>query len=109
MLDSLYDEPSDLSVAATLAPGTGGSPVSLRVMDKTIGIEAEESGVLTIRPAAYLRMAELTDNSLTRDDLDEGTLTIGGKAWRIKAHLLRPNPDGQLAGEVCCFLLDEDA
>lgn len=109
-LDAIYS--SDIAVDASLTPGTGGSAVSVRAIDKTVGIEVSdparfELNQMTIRPAAYVRMSQLGSNSLTRDDLDEGTVTIGAKVWRIKAHMLRPNPDGELNGEVCMFLQDD--
>lgn len=105
-LDAIYA--SDIAVNATLSAGTAGSGLTLRMIDKTVGIEVGEPDdpqVTTILPAAYVRMSELTSNSLTRQDLDNATVTIGGRDWRVKSHLLRPCPDGELAGEVCMFLI----
>ena len=48
-------------------------------------------------------------HALARGDLQGGTLTIDSKAWRIDGHTLRPNPDGELKGEICIFLMDGDA
>jgi hypothetical protein len=106
-LDSIYSSP--IAVEATLAPDSSPGAVTVSVIDKTIGIEivGDNASEMTIKPAAYIRMSELTANGLARGDLNEGTLTINGKAWRIKAHALRPSPDGELTGEVCVFLMDE--
>lgn len=111
-LDSIYE--SEIAVTAQLQPGdgTGSTGIDVAVIDKTIGIEIGgdgDAGLQTIRPAAYVRMATLTANSLDRSDLDNGILTINGKDWRIEAHVLRPSPDGELKGEVCMLLRDEAA
>lgn len=107
-LDSIYASP--IASECTLVPGTGGVPVLIKAIDKTVGVEVFNDSVagMTIRPAAYLRMSDVTSNGLTRGDLDQGTLTISDKTWRIVSHLLRPNPDGELKGEVCVLLMDED-
>lgn len=111
MLDNIYV--SEVAVDAVLITADSGSvTATLKAIDKTVGIEVDDSSeatLLTIRPAAYMRMAELTANSITRTDLDGGTIAINGKTWLIKAHALRPNPDGELKGEVCVFLEGEAA
>lgn len=107
-LDTIYT--SELAVDATFSAGTAGSGLTLRMLDKTVGIEVGEPDnpqVTTVLPAAYVRMAELTSNGLTRADVDGATVNIAGQDWRVKAHILRPRPDGQV--EVCMFLIGAPA
>lgn len=107
MLSAIYSGP--IAADATLTPGSGGSALSVKIIDKTRGLvfSEENADVQTILPAATMRMATLEDNALDRNDLDGGSLTINGKVWTIKAHSLKPNPDGELKGEVVLLLSDE--
>ena len=106
-LENIYE--SDIAVTATLlVPSSGGAEFSVRLIDKTSGIEiSDQQGLQTIRSAAVLRMSTLEDNSILRTDLDNGTVTINSKDWKIQSHLLKPNPDGELKGEVVLLLIDE--
>ena len=104
-LDAIYA--SEIAVDATLDTGTDGDAVSVRAIDKTAGVEVAGKGdASSIRVAAFVRMSQLTGLGLARGDLHGGTLTIGDKTWRIDGHVLRPNPDGELKGEVCMFLME---
>ena len=113
-LDQIY---FDFAVAAILTPGTGtgADAVAVMAIDKTDGLEitttldAFQGGVNTIRPAACIRMVQLTEAGIAHADLDGGSLALTDKTWRIHSHLLRPTPDGELKGEVILFLLDESA
>jgi hypothetical protein len=109
MLDGIYG--SAIAVSATLVPASGGDGVTVKVVDKTDGLViGGEGDVQSIVPAVAVRMSELTSNSLTREDLDNGTLTLpSGKTWAIKAHALKPTPDGELQGEAILLLNDGDA
>lgn len=105
-LNSIYA--SEAGVNATLSAGTAGSGLTMRMLDKTVGIKVgdpDDPQVVTILPAVFVRMSELTSNSLTRRDLDGSTVTIGGSDWRVKSHILFPTPDGELKGEACLFLM----
>jgi hypothetical protein len=108
MLDGIYD--TDIAVDASLTGGSGGDAVSVRIVDKTDGLDLVdgEGIVRSIQAAAYIRMSELSDNSISIDDLAGGTLVIGTKSWVIKSYRLKPNPDGELSGEVIIFLHDGD-
>lgn len=109
LYDPIYDT---LGADAALTPGTGGSAVTVRTIDKTAGLEvadARSPGLLTIKPAAIIRISDLNDNGLTREDLNDGTIVLDGKTWRIQAHLLKPGPEGELRGEAVLLLIDEDA
>jgi hypothetical protein len=52
---------------------------------------------------------ELTEKGVLLADLDEGSIALNGKPWRIKTHLLKPSPEGELAGEVYLILIEENA
>ena len=108
-LDQIY---FDFAVAATLTAGTGtgATPLAVTAIDKTEGLElTEQNGLQTIRPAACVRMSELTAAGIAHAELETGTLALPDKTWRIHSHMLRPTPDGELKGEVILFLMDESA
>lgn len=115
-ISAVYDSP--IAVDATLAPGSGAAAFSIRAMDKTSGVVFGggdafstdfNSAIETILPVAVVSMAALTAAGITADDLDGGTITLDGKAWNVKAHRLKPSPDGELKGEVILILSDEAA
>ena len=83
----------------------------LRAIDCTSGIAvADGSGVdvKTIRPAAIVRMRELSDLGLGRDDLEDAALELNGKLWRVKATMPKPAPTGEADGELYLFLFEDE-
>lgn len=110
--DSLDEIYADFGVSATLTAGTGTGATGLSVtaIDKTEGLTlTDQNGLQTIRPAACVRMSELTAAGIAHADLETGSLALPAKTWRIHSHMLRPTPDGELKGEVILFLMDETA
>lgn len=84
----------------------------IRAIDCTSGIEVTEgSGIdmKTIRPAAIVRMRELAERGLSRDDLEDALLELNGNIWRVKATMPKPAPTGEADGELCLFLIEDDA
>jgi hypothetical protein len=84
----------------------------IRAIDCTSGIEVTENSgidVKTIRPAAIVRMRELTDVGLGRDDLEDAALELNDKLWRVKASMPKPGPSGEANGELYLFLIEDDA
>ena len=84
----------------------------IRAIDCTSGIEVTEGSgieVKTIRPAAIVRMRELTDLGLARDDLEDATLELNGKLWRVKATMPKPAPTGEADGELYLILIEDEA
>ncbi len=108
LLNPIYD---GLGVPAALTPNhTGGTPVTVAVLDKTATVEvSEEFDVHTVRPAATARMRELIEAAVPTGDLDGGTIAFNGRTWRIDSHRLKPSPDGEASGEVLMWLTDESA
>ena len=93
----------------TLRPDAPGIPIT--AIDRTEGVEVSASGsidVLTIKPAAMVRMSELTELGVMLADLDGATLLLNGRVRRIDSHMLKPGPQGDSAGEVYLILSDED-
>jgi len=89
-----------------------GDVFPLRVIDRTSGVEVTEGSgvdVKTIRPAAVLRMRELTDLGFSRDDLEDATLDLNGRLWRVKATMPKPAPTGEADGELYLFLIEDEA
>ena len=83
----------------------------IRAIDYTSGIEVTESSgidVKTIRPAAIIRMRELTDLGLGREDLEDAVLELNDKLWRVKASIPKPGPSGEANGELYLFLFEDE-
>ena len=110
MLDRIYESEIGVSATLTAGTGTGATGLSVTAIDKTSGLEiSDEENLQTIRPAASVRMAELTAAGIVHSELDGGSLAISGKTWRIHSHFLTPTPDGELKGQVVLLLMDESA
>lgn len=100
-LDAIYD--TDIAVDGSLSLLTD----TIRVIDKTSGVDLMPLGqakVPTIVPAACVRRYELTAAGLSPTDLINATLTMNGGTWRIVNHAYRPQPGGELEGEVTLIL-----
>jgi hypothetical protein len=103
-LDPIY---CTLGVPATFTPNGTGDSVAMTVIDKTSGIEVGGAlDVLTIVPAAALRMSELTSSGYSRSNLDGGTIEFNDSEWTIEAHRLNPSPGGSAAGEIYLLLTE---
>jgi hypothetical protein len=89
-----------------------GAAFPVCVIDRTSGVEVTEGSgidVKTIRPAAVMRMRELSDLGLSREDLEDATLDLNGKLWRVKATMPKPAPTGEADGELYLFLIEDEA
>ena len=89
-----------------------GDVFAIRVIDRTSGVEVTEGSgidVKTIRPAAVLRMRELTNLGLAREDIEDATLDLNGRLWRVKATMPKPAPTGEADGELYLFLIEDEA
>ena len=110
MLDAIYASEIGVSATLTAGTGTGADGLSVTAIDKTSGLEvSDQDNLQTIRPAAIVRMAELTAAGILHSELDSGSLAIAGKTWRIHSYFLKPNPDGEIKGEVVLLLMDTTA
>src|SRR5689334_15070273 len=94
-------------VSATLN-SSGGATVDVTVIDDTReqtidGLAAIES----IGPSCRVRMKELTANNVAATELDGGSIEFNGASWRIKAHKMLPNSNGENDGQVRLMLLSE--
>lgn len=99
---------SAFGVSASITSIEGIVTDGLTVIDKTEGVMIEEGNGIsfaTSKPAAVVRMSELTANDLTRAILKNATITFNGGEWKIVATQPKPNPAG--AGEL--YLILEDA
>jgi len=95
-----------LGVEAVLTP-SGGSANTITAIDKTRGAEIGDLniGIMSVRPVAAVRAAELIELSIDRGTLDGGALVLNGVSWVIDAHLEKPTPSGAGDGEVWLILL----
>lgn len=102
LYDPIYDR---LGVPATLTVAAVGA-VALTVIDETRPktITSGSGEVISIGPGAFVRMPELTENGIARDDLIDSVLTFNGRNWKVLASELRGNPNGEDAGELRLLL-----
>lgn len=97
-----------LGVDAVIIPKFG-VPIEVTVIDKTHGIQVmdRKTQTATIKPAAAIRMTDLTGYNVTRDDVRGGSLQMNGKSWRIESLLPKPVPNGgEAAGELYMILTE---
>jgi len=86
---------------------TYGAAQSLDVVaiDRTKGVEVEDLnvGVISVRPVVAIRAASLAGLDLA--DIEEGTITLNGATWQIKAAMERPTPFGAADGQIWLILM----
>jgi hypothetical protein len=104
--DLLYRPLFDtLGVPSTLVLNSGTFyPVAL---DKTIGVALQEAGGITVQtegPMVELIMADLIALGITVDLLDDQSITLNGKTWKILAHRMNPSHSGESDGTVYLIL-----
>jgi hypothetical protein len=91
---------------ATITP-VNGNPVEVTVIDRTSGIETTDNvGVLTIRPAATIRIADLAEVGLVRKDLNRAELVMNCKTWRVENTMPKPTANGERDGELYLILIE---
>jgi hypothetical protein len=88
-----------------------GARFDVTVIDKTSGVEVFDGtgSIKTIRPAAVMRVSELTALGLSQRDLEGVSIELSGKIWRVKATMLKPAPTGEAGGELYLFLIEDEA
>ncbi len=98
-------------VDGVILSSTGKADQTLTVLDKTSAKDIPYNVLTleTVGPAACVRAFELSEKNLDRNDLDEGTLTMNGRAWRIKSVKAKPSPNGETDGEYVLSLSEERA
>lgn len=100
----LYDPVyAELGVPAVLtAAGTAGE-VALTVIDDTRPKTQTGGGGVEVRsvgPGAYVRIPELAENGIARDDYQDAVLSFNGRSWMVRSYELRGSPNGEDVGEV---------
>lgn len=78
----------------------------IRVLDKTVGVDISngKSDVATIKPAAAVRVPELTALGVTMDRLPGSVIVFNGASWNVLSFRLRPSGNGEMDGEVYLVL-----
>lgn len=86
-----------------------GDEYDLRVIDEPNGIEVAlgELSIPTRKPAASVRMAELSANGLGRDDVRDAQLTMNDVRWRVRSTWAKGSPQGETKGEIYLLLEPE--
>jgi hypothetical protein len=104
MLDPIYNING---VPAIMRIDDWGEDIHVTAYSKTSGVELSISGnpdLLTVVPAAAVRVAELTAAGITRKDIDTGTIEMVGAIWNIEDTLPKPTPNGECDGELWLIL-----
>jgi hypothetical protein len=94
-----------LGVPALLTPATDASEIPLTVIDKTEGVVIDEGNsisISTIKPAAVVRMSEISAKGMVRADLKQGIIRFNSGNWTIVAIQPKPSPSGP--GELYLIL-----
>jgi hypothetical protein len=98
----LYDPIfAELGVPATLTAGAVGD-ITLTVIDETRPKTRTEGGVETssVGPGAFVRIPELVEKGITRDQWIGATLTFNGRTWIVREAPVQGSPNGEDLGEV---------
>jgi hypothetical protein len=101
---------SSLGVPAVLTlDDSAGTTIDLTVIDKTAGEDVSQGQIAlqTIRPVAYVRANELSQNHVAYDqgDLEGSMITFNSNTWRIESHQPKPSPGGEGDGEIMLILI----
>jgi hypothetical protein len=102
LLRPLYAE---FGVPAVLRLDTGTFD-DMAAMDMTAGATLDGGGVSleTVKPLALLIRGDLDERGILLEQLDDGSITLNGKSWTIKAHRMQPSTNGEADGEVALML-----
>lgn len=103
----LYDPIfATLGVPAVLTmPDTTGEALDLIVIDKTAGTNVGTVEMPTVLPAAAVRAIDLAGIDL--EDVENATLALNGRTWRVKSYRLAPSPKGEADGQVYLVLSEQ--
>jgi hypothetical protein len=98
----LYDPVyAEIGVAAQFT--SGALQTALTVIDDTrpkvapAGLTADVRGM---GPGAFVRIPELEENGISRDDWMDAVLSFNGRSWVVRSYELRGSPAGEDLGEV---------
>jgi hypothetical protein len=97
--------PRGFGKPAVLTLASLSDPVDITAIPKVGGAVVDPPGtsveIQTIRPAADVRMSELTALGITDlVALHRGQIELAGKVWRIETWVMKPSPEGEANGEV---------
>lgn len=97
----LYD-PVYAGIGVTAEFISGAIEIELTVIDDTRAKVAptETVDVRSIGPGAFVRIPELEQKGVTRDDWQDALLSFNGRTWTVRSYELRGSPNGEDAGEV---------
>ena len=97
LYDPVYDR---LGVPAVI--GTANITVIDDTRPKTnVGGSAE---VISVGPGAFVRMPELSENGIAREDLVDSVISFNGRSWKVLASEPRGSPNGEDVGELRLLL-----
>jgi len=91
--------------------GTDGETIELTVIDITSSFNASEAGLIVapvvngLNPGAAIRVSSVVDVVTDWLDLDDATLQMNGKYWRVMSSLPKPSPNGEADGERYLYLI----
>ena len=97
----LYDPVyAGIGVAAEFISGT--IEIELTVIDDTRSkvLPAGSAEVRSVGPGAFVRIPELKEKGVTRDEWQDALLSFNGRTWTVRSWELRGSPNGEDEGEV---------
>ena len=83
-------------------------PIDIVTIDKTSGVEVAEGNIeiQTVRPAAIIRLADLTALGYVPEDLLDAVCSLNGVSWEVKSYFPKPSPNGEQDGELYLLLTE---
>ena len=108
---AIYDA---LGVDATITLAETDEIKSVRVIDKTAGMEIADNQqrrddvlMSTIHPVCAVRATELVAQGIALSGLKGSTIVFNGTTWRVENRRAKPSPNGELDGEIYLILTEE--
>lgn len=103
----LYDPVYQIEgVGAKLTLASGQVFDGLTAIDKTAGVQLPGplAEVETLRPVASMLVGDLLDTGIDPDALDDATLELNDRVWKVNSTRYMPSPAGQADGEIYLLL-----
>ena len=101
LYDPVYAE-IGVPAVLTVTSATDGVVADITVIDDTRPkiLPAGSAEVRDVGPGAFVRIPELAENGIAREDWLDAVLNFNGRAWTVRSYELLGSPNGEDLGEV---------